>query len=356
MKALITAGGHGTRLRPLTYTVNKHLIPIANRPMIFHALDKIAKVGIKEVAININEGDKLFPQMVGDGSTWGMKITYIEQVGGALGLAHIIRNAAEWIGNDDLLFYLGDNIILGEITSLVDKFHNEKADCVLALSQVKDPSRFGVPEIKDGQIIGVVEKPSAPKSNYAVTGIYVYNNNILKAVKDLKPSARGELEISDAHQWFIDHKLKVTYQEVTGWWKDTGKPEDLLEGNALVLTDIIPSNKAAEIHPRARLQGRIILEEGVKVGDNVLIRGPVVIGKNTILENCYIGPYTSVGNNVGIYNAEIEHSIVFDHADINCDKRIVDSLIGANTTVSNVHMTKPDGHRLILGENGVIEL
>ncbi|HOX97438.1 MAG TPA: glucose-1-phosphate thymidylyltransferase [bacterium] len=356
MKALITAGGHGTRLRPLTYTVNKHLIPIANKPMIFHALDKIAKVGIKEVAININEGDKILPQIVGDGSTWGLKITYIEQIGGALGLAHIIKNAADWIGNDDLLFYLGDNIILGEITDLVQKFHDEKADCVLALAKVKDPKRFGVPEIKDGKIIGVVEKPSEPKSNYAVTGIYVYNNNILKAVQELKPSARGELEISDAHQWFIDNNLKVTYQEITGWWKDTGKPEDLLEGNALILTDIENNNQASEIHERARIQGKVIIEEGVKIGDNVLIRGPVVIGKNAVLENCYIGPYTAIGHYVEIYNAEIEHSIVLDYADINCDKRIVDSIIGANATISNVHLTKPNGHRLILGENSAIEL
>lgn len=356
MKALITAGGRGTRLRPLTYTLNKHLIPIANKPMIFHAIEKIVATGITEIAININEGDTTLPEVVGDGSRWGVKITYIEQIGGALGLAHIIQVASDWIGDDDLLFYLGDNIILGSIKHLVEKFKKEKANCVLALSKVKDPQRFGVPEIVDGQIVKITEKPIEPKSDFAVTGIYVYDNNIVQAVADLKPSERGELEISDAHQWFIDQGLKISYEEITGWWKDTGKPEDLLEGNALMLTEIKESNKAEKIDPRSRIQGKVIIEEGTKIGENVLIRGPVTIGKNCVLENCYIGPYTSIGNQVEIYNAEVEHSIVASESDINCPTRIVDSLIGMNATIVAVHKTQPAGHRLILGENSQIEM
>lgn len=356
MKALITAGGRGTRLRPLTYTINKHLIPIANKPLIFHAIEKIADAGIKDIAININEGDTTLPEMVGDGSQWGVNITYIEQIGGALGLAHIIQIASDWIGDDELLFYLGDNIILGSIEHLIKKFKKEKANCVLALSQVPDPQRFGVPELKDGQIIKIEEKPLEPKSDFAITGIYIYDNNIIKAVADLKPSDRGELEISDAHQWFIDQGLKVSYEEITGWWKDTGKPEDLLEGNALMLTEIKHNNQAKEIHPRSKIQGKVIIEKGTKIGENVLIRGPVTIGKNCVLENCYIGPYTSIGDQVEIYNAEIEHSIVAAETDINCDTRIVDSLIGMNATIVAVHKTQPAGHRLILGENSQIEM
>lgn len=356
MKALITAGGRGTRLRPLTYTLNKHLILIANKPLIFHAIEKIAATGITEIAININEGDKVLPEVVGDGSRWKVNITYIEQTGGALGLAHIIQVASKWIGDDDLLFYLGDNIILGSIKHLIEKFKSEKANCVLALSKVKDPQRFGVPEIKDGKIISIVEKPLEPKSDFAVTGIYVYDNNIVKAVSELKPSERGELEISDAHQWFIDQGLKISYEEITGWWKDTGKPEDLLEGNALMLTEIEEENNAAEIHEGSRIQGKVIIGKGTKVGENVLIRGPVTIGEDCILENCYIGPYTSIGDKVEIYNAEVEHSIIAAETDINCPTRIVDSLIGMNASIVSAHTSQPAGHRLILGENSQIEM
>lgn len=357
MKALIAAGGHGTRLRPITYTLNKHLIPIANKPMIFYALEKIAETDIKEVGIILNPGDTIFPKAVGDGSKWGLKITYIEQIGGPLGLAHVVKMAEPFLKKDPFVFYLGDNIILSSISGFVEKFKKEKLNCLLALSKVKDPERFGVPEIKDGKILKVEEKPEHPKSDFAVTGIYLYDHNIFDVVKGLKPSARGELEISDAHTGLIEKGLNVGYSEITGWWKDTGKPYDLLDGNQLVL-----SKMESKISPTAKIEPGVVLQGNVSIGDNseirgkTLIRGPVIIGNSTIIENAYVGPYTSIGDRVEIYGAEIDHSIIFDDADINTDKQITDSLIGKNATITPVHETLPSGHKLIIGDNSQIEL
>ncbi|MBU0649226.1 glucose-1-phosphate thymidylyltransferase [Patescibacteria group bacterium] len=358
MKALITAGGRATRLRPITWTINKHLIPLANKPMIFNALEKVAAAGIKEVAININVGDRELPQAIGDGSRWGLKITYIEQKGGALGLAHIIKNAEDWLGKDDLLFYLGDNIILGGINKFVEKFKSGGYNCLLALSRVPDPQRFGVPVIENGRIVRVEEKPSEPKSDFAVTGIYVYDNHILEAVSDITPGARGEYEISDAHTWLIEHGYKVGYEEITGWWKDTGKPEDLLEGNQLLLNEMKQEDFTIEskVGEGVVVQGRVKIGKNCNISEKVLIRGPVIIGNNCSIKNSYIGPYACLGNEVEIYNTEIEHSIVFDLADINCSKRIVDSLIGKNAAITSVHDSLPQGHKLVIGDNTVVEL
>lgn len=356
LKALLTAGGHGTRLRPITNTINKHLIPIANRPMIYYPLQKIARAGIKEVAININPGDKELPAALGDGSRWGLNITYIEQKGGPLGLAHIIKNAANWIGQDDLLFYLGDNILLGEVKPFVDEFYKQKVNCLLLLAKVPDPQRFGVPVIENGRIVRVEEKPAQPKSNFAVTGLYIYDNHILEAVNVLKPSARGELEISDAHTYLIERGYQVGFKEVTGWWKDTGKPEDLLEGNGLILSALKESKIEGEIDDSSVVQGKVIIGAGTKISKKTVIRGPVIIGTDCVIANSYIGPYTSIGNRVEIYNSEIENTIVFDEADINCRQRIVDSLIGLNAMVIPASDTWPSGHKLIIGDQSVVEL
>ncbi|HTK04347.1 MAG TPA: glucose-1-phosphate thymidylyltransferase [Candidatus Eisenbacteria bacterium] len=358
MKALITAGGRATRLRPITYTINKHLIPLANKPMLFYAIEKIAAAGIKEIGININVGDTEIPKAVGDGSRWGVKITCIEQTGGPKGLAHIIRMARPFLGDEPFLFYLGDNIILGSINGFVEKFVKEKRNGLLALSKVRDPQRFGVPELKDGKIVRVDEKPAQPKSDYAVTGIYVYDQNVHKAVDAVQPSARGEYEISDVHTWLIENGYDIGYQETTGWWKDTGKPEDLLEGNQLILTEMKAEDMFSEgnVSPNAIVQGKVRIGKGTVIGERVLIRGPVVIGENCDIKNAYIGPYTSIGNDVKIANTEIEHCVVFDGVDINCSKRIVDSLIGQNATIFSAEASMPSGHRLIIGDNAVVEV
>jgi glucose-1-phosphate thymidylyltransferase len=356
MKALVTAGGRATRLRPITYTTNKHLIPIANKPMLFYALEKIAETGVKEVGININPGEKEIQEIVGDGSRWGLKITYIEQVGGPKGLAHIIKNAKNFIGNEPFIFYLGDNIILGSIKRLVDKFVSERLDALLAFARVSDPERFGVPVIQDGKVVKIEEKPSRPKSNLAQTGIYIYDPKIFDAVENIAPSARGEYEISDANTYLIEKGFNVGYEEITGWWKDTGKPEDLLEGNQLILHDLMDMKNEANLAPGVVVQGKVKIEKGTYIGGKSLIRGPVAIGKNCVIEDSYIGPYTSIGNNSKVFKTEIEHSIIFDNVEIKCGKRIVDSLIGHNAVLGSSHDSLPLGHKLIIGDNSVVEL
>ena len=356
MKALIAAGGHGTRLRPITYTINKHLFPIANKPMIFYALEKISEAGIKEVAININNDEEEIQKVVGSGSKWGLKITYLKQAGGALGVAHVVKNAKEWLGDDELLFYLGDNIVLGSIKNLVNRFKREKLDCLLALSKVPDPERFGVPVIKKGELVRVEEKPRNPQSNFAVTGIYIYSNKIMKAVTSIKPSAREELEISDAHTYLIKHKAKVSFEEITGWWKDTGKPEDLLEGNGLILTGISSDIKGT-VDKTARIEGNVVVGKNTKIGKNVLIRGPVIIGEGCRIKNATIEPYTAIADNCEIRGTEIHHSIVCEGTHvIDCNKRIVDSLIGRNCVIISESLTQPSGNRLIIGDNAQVEL
>jgi len=359
MKALITAGGRATRLRPITHTINKHLIPLANKPMIFHAIEKVVDAGITDIGININEGDRELPEAVGDGSRWGARVTYLEQKGGARGLAHIIKNAKD-LGflSGPFLMYLGDNIVIGSIRPFVQKFVSGGYNCMLALSRVKEPQRFGVPEIRDGRIVRVVEKPQVPPSDYAVTGIYLYDEHALAAVDSIQPSVRGEYEITDVHQYYIDRGLSVGFQEITGWWKDTGKPEDLLEGNQLLLNELngVAAPVEGYVDPGATIQGRVQIGKRSKVGPKVMIRGPVVIGENCVIENSFIGPHTSIGNDVNILGAEIEHSIVMDQARINTPARIVDSIVGKNAVVVSEHSTQPSGHKLVVGDNAMVEL
>ena len=362
MKALITAGGRGTRLRPITNTINKHLIPIAGKPMLFYALEHLSNAGIKDIGININIGERELQPVIGDGKKWGVKITYREQTGGALGVAHILRVWKDWIGDSPFVFYLGDNIILGGVDKLINKFKKDKVDALLALSMVKDPQRFGVPTIKNGKIIKVDEKPLRPASNFAVTGLYIYNKNIFKAVDKIKPSARGELEISDAHTSLIKQGYKVGYEEITGWWQDTGKPEDLLEGNQLMLNQKSKIKNQNFIHASVKIdkeviiQGVVEIEKGTKILGKRMIRGPVVIGENCVITDGYIAPFASIGNNVEIYGAEIENSIIMDGVDINCRTRIVDSIIGSNVLITPKTETFPSGHKLIIGENSAVEL
>ncbi|MEK7481429.1 MAG: glucose-1-phosphate thymidylyltransferase [Patescibacteria group bacterium] len=360
MKALLTAGGRATRLRPVTHTINKHLIPLANKPMLFHALEKIAETGITEVGININEDEKEIQRVVGDGAQWGLRITYIEQRGGALGLAHIIKNAKD-VGflNGPFLMYLGDNIILGSIRRFVERFQNENLNCMLALSRVKDPERFGVPEMDvHGRIVRVVEKPLVPMSQFAITGIYLYDHHALEAVERIKPSARGEMEITDVHQYYLDNGLTVGYEEISGWWKDTGKPEDLLEGNLLILNDMPAAAFRVEtrVPDTARLQGKVSIGLGTRIDGNVLIRGPVVIGRNCQIINSYIGPYASIGDNGTVANTEIEHSIIMEGASISCGTRVVDSIIGANARLVPANQSLPVGHKMVIGDNTYLEM
>lgn len=357
MKALIAAGGRGTRLRPITHSVNKHMIPVKNVPMIYHALEKIVETGITDVAININEGDRQFQEEVGDGSRWGLSITYLEQKGGALGLAHIIKNAQEWLGDDSFIFYLGDNIVLGSLTPFIENFKKSGANAYLALVEVEDPQRFGVPEIdENGNILRVIEKPENPPSPYAVTGIYAYDKTIHKAVDSIQPSHRGELEISDAHTQIIQDGGNVQYEIVEGWWKDAGKPKDLLEGNKLLLELIENSNQAERIEDSVQIHGNVEIHEGVKLLGNTVIHGPVSIGRNAVIVDATIGPDVSIGHNTHIESASISHSIIMDDAVIMCDKKFENSIIGHNAVIKKAKETEPSTHTMIVGEHSEIQL
>lgn len=358
MKALITAGGRATRLRPITYTWNKHLIPLAGKPMIFYALEKVAEAGIKDVGIIINPGESALQKVIDDGSKWGLRITYIEQVGGPLGIAHAVKIAQPFLGNEPFIFYLGDNIILGSIRKFVERFERDNLNCLLALSKVNDPQRFGVPEIENGRIIAVSEKPQNPKSDFAVTGIYFYDKSFFEAFNRIKLSARGEYEISDVHTELIRSGARVGYEEITGWWKDTGKPEDLLHGNQLILEEMARAEmiNKGQIHPESVIQGKVTIGAGTIIGPGVLIRGPATVGENCLVEKSYIGPYTSIGNNCSIKETEIEHSILFDSAILHCGARVVDSLIGTGVKIISTSSSLPLGHKLIAGDNAYIEI
>ena len=358
MKALITSGGMGTRLRPLTHTSNKHLIPIANKPMIHYAIEAVIEVGVREIGIVINPetGDEI-KRALGSGDKWGVSFTYILQRK-PLGLAHVIKISQDFIKDAPFVFYLGDNVLVGGIQRFVENFFTNKYNCQLVLARVKDPQRFGVAEIKDGRVIRVDEKPRIPRSPFAVTGIYIYDHSIFEAINNITPSARGELEISDAHQYLISSGFEVGYSEITAWWKDTGKPEDLLEANRLVLDKIIEDDEPmimGEVDGSSDIAGKVIIEEGVMITKSA-IRGPVMIGKNTLVDNSYIGPFTSISYGCEIRNSEVEYSIILENCKItDADTRIERSLLGREVRIYK-NGSRPHTQKFILGDQSTVEL
>jgi glucose-1-phosphate thymidylyltransferase len=358
MKALITAGGRGTRLRPLTHTSNKHLIPIANKPMIHYAIEAVAAAGIRDIGISINPdtGDDL-KATLGKGDAWGVHLTYIIQEA-PLGLAHVVRVAEPFLRGDRFVFYLGDNLIVGGIKGSIERFEVNRDACHLVLARVRDPQRFGVAEVQDGRVVRVEEKPISPKSDLAVAGIYCYDEVIFEAVHAIQPSVRGELEISDAHQYLIDHGHRVSFSEATGWWKDTGKPEDLLEANRVVL-DTMPlgldPDVQGEVDAASDIAGKVMVEEGAKIIASQ-IRGPAIIGAHTIVQESYVGPYTSLGCDCIVRNSEVEYSIICPGTQIlDATVRIERSLLGREVTIRRGH-ARPTTQKFIIGDQSVIEL
>jgi glucose-1-phosphate thymidylyltransferase len=353
MKALIASGGRGTRLRPLTHTQNKHLIKIANKPILHYAIEGVRDAGIKEIGIVINADSREVPDAIGDGKDLGVNITYIPQAA-PLGLAHVVKTSQDFIGNDNFIFYLGDNMVVGGVKRFIDEFHKSGCNCFLTLAKVKDPTKFGVPELQNNRIVSIVEKPKIPKSQYAVAGIYIYDSKIFEAVNNIEKSARGEYEISDAHQYLIEHNYKVGYSEITGWWKDTGNSLDLLEANRLIL-DNISADVQGEIDNCSDIAGRVIIAKSAKI-KNSKIRGPVIIGKNCLIENCFIGPYTSIDDETSIANSEVEYSIILKHCKIkDVNTRIEGSLLGND--VELVEATgKPKVQRFFIGDQSRVEL
>ncbi len=353
MKALITSGGRGTRLRPLTHTQNKHLIPVANKPIIQYAIEYCAQAGITEIGIVYSAESNAVPEALGDGSQFGVSLTFIPQEA-PLGLAHVVKISQDFIGEEPFVFYLGDNMVVGGLRHFIEAFEKNKSNCHLTLAKVKDPQRFGVPEIVGDRIVRIEEKPKYPKSDYAVAGIYIYDKSIFEAVNNIKPSERGELEISDAHQYLLDHNFKITYSEITGWWKDTGKPYDLLEANRLILDNLEPRIEG-EADDNSLVTGKVTLESGSKI-INSTVRGPVIIGKDTIIENSYIGPFTSIYDNCQIKNSEVEFSIILkDCKIIDVDIRIEHSLLGNDVEVIKT-AGRPATHRFLIGDQSRVEL
>ena len=353
MKALITAGGHGTRLRPITYTQNKHLIPIANKTMLQYAIDYLKDVEIYEIGIIINANDASINDLFGDGSAFGVNITYIEQEK-PLGLAHVVKISQLFIGDDDFIFYLGDNILVGGLKSFINDFKRMKSNCHLVLSKVSDPNRFGVAEVVNERIVNIEEKPKYPKSDLAVTGIYLYDSKIFEAVNSIKPSERGELEISDAHQFLIEKGYDISYSEITGWWKDTGQPSDLLDANHLVLDNIKAKNDA-DVDSLSTISGEVVIGKGCKI-INSTIKGPVIIDNNTIITDSYIGPFSSIGENCIIKNTNIESSIIMEECELESVDRIIQSsLLGKNVKITSSN-SKNNNMILLLGDQSHIEL
>ena len=353
MKALLTAGGHGTRLRPITYTQNKHLIPIANKLMLKYAIDYLKESDIYEIGIIINANDESIINAFGDGKNYGVEITYIEQ-DQPLGLAHVVKISQSFIGNDDFIFYLGDNILVGGVKSFINDFKKMKSNCHLVLSQVPDPSRFGVADIVDNQIVNIQEKPISPRSNLAVTGIYLYDSNIFEAVNNIKPSKRGELEISDAHQFLIENGYEVSFSEITGWWKDTGQPSDLLDANCLVL-DNIKSQNNGNIDDMSKMTGEVIIGKNSSI-INSIIKGPVIIDNDCIIKDSYIGSYSSIGKNCKITNAKVEYSILMEGCVLDSLNQIMkSSLLGKNVKVVGSN-NQNNNSTFLLGDQSYVEL
>ena len=353
MKALITAGGHGTRLRPITYTQNKHLIPIANKIMLQYAIDYLKDAEIYEIGIIINSNDTSINDVFGDGSGFGVKITYIEQ-DKPLGLAHVVKISQAFIGDDDFIFYLGDNILVGGLKSFINDFKRMKSNCHLVLSKVSDPNRFGVAEVVNKRIVSIEEKPKYPKSDLAVTGIYLYDSNIFEAVNNIQPSERGELEISDAHQFLIEKGYDLSYSEITGWWKDTGQPSDLLDANRLVL-DNIKTKIDADVDSLSNISGEVVVRKGCKI-INSTIKGPTTIDDNTIIMDSYIGPFSSIGKSCIIKNIKIESSIIMEKCELDAvGIDIQSSLLGKSVKIISSN-SKNNYMVLLLGDQSNIEL
>jgi glucose-1-phosphate thymidylyltransferase len=356
VKGIILHGGYGTRLRPLTHTGPKQLIPVANKPISQYVLDDLIEAGITDIAIVLGD---VYPDKVkeyyGDGSNFNVKITYIFQ-GEPKGIAHAVGLCRDFVKDEPLVVYLGDNLIKGGIRKFVDQFNESNADAMILLCKVNNPERFGVAKFdEDGRLVQLIEKPKEPPSNYALTGIYFFKPVLFKMIEQLKPSWRGELEITEAIQLLIDNKYKVGYHFIEGWWKDTGTPEDILDANRLILDEIKPEIRGT-VEDEGSIQGRVFIGFNCIVKRGAIIRGPAVIGDNTTIGgDVYIGPYTSIGNNVTLERGEIENSIIMDHCRINIAEKIVDSLIGPYTTIATGD-NKPKGRRFIVGESSNIIL
>jgi glucose-1-phosphate thymidylyltransferase len=352
MKGLILSGGRGTRLRPITYTSAKQLVPVANKPILFYGLEALAACGIREIGIVVGDTHAEIREAVGDGGRFGVRVTYLQQEA-PLGLAHAVLIAEQFMAGDPFVMYLGDNVVREPLRPMVDRFTADRPSAQIFLAHVPNAQEFGVAELQGDRVVRLIEKPRKPPSDLALVGVYMFDRTVFDAVKAIKPSARGELEITDAIQWLIDQGRTVRPYVISGWWKDTGKLEDMLEANRIIL-DGLERRIEGEVF-RSEVVGKVIIEPGAKVSEST-VRGPAVIGRNAVIEQAYIGPFTSIGDGVVVRHSEIEHSIVLEGSSITeVGGRIESSLIGRNVTIRRSD-GKPKSYKLMIGDRSDVGL
>lgn len=347
MRGLVIAGGHGTRLRPLTHTSAKQLIPVANKPVIFYPLEDLAAAGIREVGIIVapHSADEI-REAVGDGSQFGLRIEYLLQ-GEALGIAHAVLTAEEYMGDENFVAYLGDNVLEGGVARLVERFEREHANASILLTKVPHPEAFGVAELDGERVVRLIEKPKEPPSDLALVGVYLFDRNVFDAAKAIEPSWRGELEITDAIQHMVDRGLVVRAEIHEGWWLDTGKKDDMLQANRVIL-EALSGRLEGEVDADSRIEGKVIVEAGAKVVRS-RIRGPVIVGHQAVVVDSYIGPFTAVGNGCVIESSEVDHSILLTGARIIGVKRVTDSILGREAEVVR-DASSPQAYRFLIGD------
>ncbi len=351
MKALVLAGGKGTRLRPITHTSAKQLVPLANKPILFYGLEAIAEAGITEVGMIVGDTAAEVKAAVGDGSQFGLKVTYIPQESPA-GLAHCVLIAQDFLADDPFVMYLGDNFIVGGISEFVEEFVRKGPNAQVLLAKIDQPERFGVVELDvNGRVERLVEKPKEPKSDLALVGVYLFDRNIHEAVRAIEPSGRGELEITDAIQWLVDNGSNVEAHFINGWWIDTGKVEDLLEANRIVL-DQMEGSIEGTVDETSEIAGRVTIARGAEIVRSV-IRGPAIIGEGTRIVDSFIGPCSSVHDSCLITDSEIEHSIVLGESVIDGIRRIEGSLIGKNVHIRRAQ-AQPRAYKFIVGDHSQV--
>jgi glucose-1-phosphate thymidylyltransferase len=350
----VLSGGKGTRLYPLTYTSAKQLIPVANKPVLYRVIEAIRDAGITEIGIVVGDTAEEIKLAVGRGGRWGANIVYIEQEA-PLGLAHAVKISEDFLGDERFVMFLGDNVIEGGISPLIAQFANSEFNSQIVLTRVDMPEQYGVAELdNEGRIVRLIEKPKEPPSDLALVGIYMFDHHIFEAVKSIAPSWRGELEITDAIQWLVEHEYAVYPYIHRGWWIDTGAPGDMLEANSLVLEELTPCVEGY-VDRDSEVDSRVTVEKGAEVINSV-IRGPAIIGEDSRIVNAYVGPFTSIYHHVLIENAEISRSIVLEHSQIrNLDNRIEDSLIGRHVVIHRSPI-RPRAYKFTIGDHSQLGL
>ncbi len=355
MKALVLSGGKGTRLRPLTHTIAKQLVPVANRPILGYVMQHLHEAGIVQTGVIVApETQDEVKRYLGDGSRWGLEISYITQER-PLGLAHAVKTARNFLQDDPFVMYLGDNLLGSGIKDAVESFQKGSADCMIFLKKVADPRAFGVAELDEkGNIIRLLEKPENPPSDLALVGVYLFSKSIHPAVDSIKPSWRGELEITDAIQALLDKGARVHGEILKGWWLDTGKKDDFLAANTTVLDQYTERSIKGQVDDKSTVEGRVEIARGAKV-INSTIRGPVVIGESTVVDNSFIGPYSSIGDNAVIRDSVVEHVVILEGSTVEGVVRLEDSLIGRNARVSRGKRLR-GALRLMIGDHSHVEI